>query len=86
MGKSTLAELIDIQAELANGIGLIYVIADGITTFTKHSAMSGKSAENYAAAMQLAYNRLHEVSEKFQEILDNVDLTNQEDSKQEAIA
>ncbi|MBD5169239.1 MAG: hypothetical protein HDT20_03845 [Oscillibacter sp.] len=86
MGKSTWVELADVQAELANSISMIYVIADGITTFTKHSAMSGKSAERYASAMQLAYDRLNEVSEKFQEILDSVDLDEQEDAKQEAIA
>ena len=86
MVKDTWVELADVQAELEKGISMIYVIADGITTFTRASAMSGKSAEQYASAVLLAYDRLKEVSEKFQEILDSAEWNEQEGSKQEAIA
>jgi len=79
MVKNVLAELGDIQIELSNGISMIYVITDGMTTFTTSSALTGKSAEIYVAAMQSAYDTLHNTIEKFQKILDKVDLSEQED-------
>lgn len=73
MKNNVFVELSDIQAALSHGISMIAVIADGITTFTHHSAMTGKRAENYAVAAQSAYDMLHDANEKFEAILGNVD-------------
>ena len=76
--NSVFVELSDIRETLSHGISMIAVIADGITTFICHSAMCGKSAENYAVAVQAAYDVLHDANEKFETILDNMDMDTRE--------
>lgn len=70
MDKKVWSELADVWGELSNAISLVSVIADGISTFTQCSDMSGKSAENYWGAMQLAYDLLTAANQNFEKILD----------------
>lgn len=70
MDKKVWSELADVWGELSHGISLVSIIADGISTFTQCSAMSGKSAEAYWVAMQLAYDLLTAASKNFEKILD----------------
>ena len=70
MDNNILMELGDIQTELDSSIGLISVIADGLSTCSREYSMSDGSGQRYVNALYMAFDILTGISEKLREQLD----------------
>lgn len=70
MDINTLMEIDGIQTELDRGIGLISIIADGLSAFTEDSSLSGESRRRYADALYTTFDTLSGASGKLREQLD----------------
>lgn len=72
MDQKILVEIGDIQEELARSIGIVDVVADGLSCYLEHSALTGKRAQAYLDAVNAASDALGEVNKRLQAVLDSV--------------
>ncbi|WP_295751218.1 hypothetical protein [uncultured Oscillibacter sp.] len=70
MDSKILMEMSDIQMELAGCIGLIAVIADGLSAVSRECCLSGEGGQRYANALYITYDALSGMSGKLREQLD----------------
>lgn len=63
-------ELDGIQTELAGGIGLIAVIADGLSAFSQGCALSGEGRQRYLNALYGDFDALSGANGRLRERLD----------------
>lgn len=70
MDTEILMEIDDIQTELAGGISLIAVIADGLSAFSQDCSLSGESGQRYVNALYLAFDALSGMNGRLRERLD----------------
>ena len=71
MDTNILMEIDGIQMELDSGIGLIAVIADGLSAFAQSSDLSGKSGQRYINALYLTFDSLSGTNGKLREQLEH---------------
>lgn len=72
MDTQILMEMNDIQTELTSHLGLITVIADGLSAFSRDGSLSGPSAQRYINALYITFDALSGMNEKLRQQLDLV--------------
>ena len=73
MDSELLMEMSDLQTELDSGIGLIAVIADGLSAFSKDCCLSGTGRKRYIDALYRTFDTLSGMSGKLREQLDRAE-------------
>lgn len=72
MDTEILMELNDIETELSSAIGLIAVIADGLSAFSRECSLSGGGGQRYTDALYRTFDMLSGMSGRLREQLDRV--------------
>ena len=72
MDIKTLLKLEAIQGNLSAGIGMINVIADGLSCYTSDSSLSGNHALKYVNALIAVYEKLSAAAGELGETLDRL--------------
>ena len=70
MDQKLLMEMNDLQTELDTKIGLIAVIADGLSAFSRDCCLSGEDGRRYIEALYTAFDVLSGVNGKLRKQLD----------------
>lgn len=65
MDKKTLMEMDLIQSDLSVGVGLLTVIADGLSCYTSECSLSGDETQKYVNALCLVHDKLSAIAEIF---------------------
>ena len=65
MDKNTLMEMDLIQSDLSASIGLITVIADGLSCYSSGSSLSGNETLKYVNALFWVQEKLSAIAESF---------------------
>ncbi len=71
MEEKILFEIGDIQEALTRSIGIVDVVADGLSCYLEHSALSGPRAQAYLDAVTTASDALSEVNKRLQAVLNS---------------
>lgn len=72
MDIKTLLKLEKIQGNLSAGIGMVDVIADGLSCYTSDSSLSGNHALKYVNALIAVYEKLFAAAGELGETLDRL--------------
>lgn len=65
MDKGTLLEMDLIQSDLSASVGLLTVIADGLSCYTSECSLSGDETQKYVNAICLVHDKLSTIAEIF---------------------